>query len=520
MTSASDRAADGRRDESAATRAEAWRRIERNLTLALSAANVLGATIVFLFLGVVVPVPSEVAHDWNLLWVNLAVFVPGGVITTIVAIRAGRRLAAPVMGWFVEGRTPTPAERARTLREPLIQMKLGALLWAGGLLIFTTLNAFASLRLAALIAFTVALGGLSACALTYLLTERLGREITAATLASGVPDQPAGPSVGTRVVLTWTLATAIPVLGGMLLAIAVLTGADVSAEQVAGTVLFLGVFGLGFGLVAMRLTARSLADPIESVRAAVREVQAGNLEAEVPVYDGSEIGLLQAGFNRMADGLRERERLHDLFGRQVGTDVARQALDRGVELGGETRECAVLFVDIVGSTALAATRPARDVVEVLNRFFAIVIEVVHAHGGWVNKFEGDAALCVFGVPVDPGRAATRALAAARELDARLRDEVREIEAAIGLSWGPVVAGNVGAAERYEYTVIGDPVNEAARLSELAKERPQRALASDSIVSAADRDEAGRWQLGESLTLRGRVEPTRVAEPAVAARSPS
>ena len=72
-----------------------------------------------------------------------------------------------------------------------------------------------------------------------------------------------------------------------------------------------------------------------SLREAVQEVQDGELDIEVPVYDASEIGQLQAGFNSMVAGLRERERIQDLFGRHVGEDVARAALDQGIELGGE-----------------------------------------------------------------------------------------------------------------------------------------------------------------------------------------
>ena len=87
----------------------------------------------------------------------------------------------------------------------------------------------------------------------------------------------------------------------------------------------------------------------------------------------------------------------------------------------------------------------------------------------------------------------------------------ELDAAIGVSFGTVVAGNVGAADRYEYTVIGDPVNEAARLTELAKESDGRLVASERALDAADEEERGRWELGEEVTLRGRSEPTRLAE---------
>ena len=145
-------------------------------------------------------------------------------------------------------------------------------------------------------------------------------------------------------------------------------------------------------------------------------------------------------------------------------------------------------------------------VALLNEFFAEVVEAVDEQGGWVNKFEGDAALAVFGAPTPLPNRAAAALAAARELDARLQQRVRGLSAAIGVAAGTVVAGHVGAESRFEYTVIGDPVNEAARLTELAKERPSRVLASGTTLAAAG-EEARHWQLGESVTVRGRSQPT-------------
>ena len=204
-------------------------------------------------------------------------------------------------------------------------------------------------------------------------------------------------------------------------------------------------------------------------------------------------------------GLRERERLEDLFGRHVGEQVAREALEQGVELGGETRDVAILFVDVIGSTGLAAEREPHEVVEALNAFFSVVIEVVAAHDGWVNKFEGDAALAVFGAPVPTDDPASSALAAGRELAARLADGV-ELEAAIGISAGEVVAGNIGEESRFEYTVIGDPVNEAARLTELAKDKPQRLLASERDPRPRER--------GRALAVaRGRERRAARAQPA-------
>jgi adenylate cyclase len=193
--------------------------------------------------------------------------------------------------------------------------------------------------------------------------------------------------------------------------------------------------------------------------------------------------------------------------------VAREAIERGIELGGEEIDVAVLFIDLIGSTELAAEKPPTEVVERLNEFFTVVIEVVERHGGTINKFEGDAVLAVFGAPVPRDDAADCALGAARELARRLPDEVDELKAGIGVSAGEVVAGNVGSEQRYEYTVIGDPVNEAARLCELAKDVDGRLMASAAAVDRAGEDEAAHWRDGEAVELRGRKEETRTAVPA-------
>jgi adenylate cyclase len=118
---------------------------------------------------------------------------------------------------------------------------------------------------------------------------------------------------------------------------------------------------------------------------------------------------------------------------------------------------------------------------------------------------------VFGAPSARPDAARDALRAARALDARLTT-LEGANAGIGVSAGPAVAGNIGAHERFEYTVIGDPVNEAARLCELAKQRPERLLASHAVLRRADPAEAANWEVRDSIVLRGRDEPTQVAVP--------
>jgi adenylate cyclase len=487
-------------------------RLQYRFGAAMAGANLAGGIVVFVFLYYVLPNPGVHHHITRLRIVNAATFVAFGLVSfAAVWIWNARRWRA-ALGWQATGRTPSDRERRLTLRLPLTQQASVAPAWLCAAAVFGAINAPASGTLASDVAITIVLGGLVTCGLGYLLAERLLRPITALALAEGVPAKPQLPGVRARALLSWELGAGVILLGILLVAIAALDGEGFTRDRLAIAVLVLSVVGMLVGLAMFDALARSVSDRIEALRRAVAKVEQGELESPVEVDDGSEVGLLQAGFNRMLVGLQERERMRDLFGRQVGEDVVRLALERGVELGGEARQAAVLFVDLEGSTTLAEKRDPAEVVALLNRFFAIVVEVVGAHDGWVNKFEGDAALCVFGAPLPDEHCAAQALGAARELCERVRDELPEIRAGIGVSAGRVVAGNVGAARRFEYTVIGDPVNQAARLTELAKERPERVLASAEALEEAGGDEAERWRMCDELTLRGRSRPTHVAVP--------
>jgi adenylate cyclase len=383
-------------------------------------------------------------------------------------------------------------------------------------------------RLAATVAATVSIGGIATVSVSYRLTERVLRGEVARVLAVEPPAGLLLPAVALRQLSAWFTGTAVPLLGVCLAAAASLVYADYyTLHRLAVVVLVLGAITFGVGLLMITLSSLSLAAPVLAVRRALSRVARGDYDVEVPVFDTTELGLLQAGFNDMVGGLRERERVRELFGRHVGRDVARTALadelarsSSGQEvLGGEVIEAAVLFVDVIGSTELAATRPPREVVALLNQFFTTVVDVIEKNDGWVNKFQGDAALAVFGAPTPLPDAAASALRAGRELARRLGEDVPEVGAGIGISAGTVVAGNVGAPSRYEYTVIGDPVNEAARLTEVAKDPViGGVVASGSAIERAGAGEAARWRVDGSRTLRGRVAVTSLAVPAETARS--
>lgn len=488
------------------------RRVQILLTATILSFNLVAIAVVFVLATVAVPGPTP--HDEFRVTVENVIL---GAVYTALAIAVGvwwgTRLASSHAAWLLSGRPPTEREQRVVLQLPIILAAIQAAMWLPAAAIFAGFNAVLGDQLTVQVALTLLMGGLLTCAYSYVIGELLARPLAARALATGPPSRLQVPGVRARAILAWGLGSAVPVIGCCLVAVVALTRHDFSRTHLAVTELALAAIMLLFGLTITLIAARATADPIKSLRAAVARVEAGDLDVSVPIYDGTEIGFLQAGFNRMTAGLRDRERIRDVFSRHVGEDVARSALAVGTAMQAETCEVGVLFVDIIGSTALATTLAPSAVVDLLNRFFAVVVDVVLEHGGLVNKFEGDGALVVFGAPAPLPDPAGAALAAGRGLAARLRTEAPDVEAGIGIAAGSVVAGNIGAPARYEYTIIGDPVNEAARLTDLAKGVPGRVAASQSAVLAAAPEEGSRWSVGEEVYLRGRTAPTRIAVPA-------
>jgi class 3 adenylate cyclase len=492
-------------------------RVRWVLAFTVVVANAAGALVVLLFATFVIPNPPNV-DTAHVRMVNFIAFFSYPLIAGPVALAWGLYLFRPVRHLVRDGGVPDDEQRHAVLYGPLRLTMVQGTLWIAGALGWAAINAYFSGLLALKIGLTCLLGAITTCAIVYQLAERLLRPAAALVLAASPPGrrgkQPV--SVTTRAMLGWALGTAIPVLGLICVAIAALAVAGMHTAQLAIAILGLGGIALIVGFLVTYVGSRAIGDPIQSVREGMAQVERGDLDTEVEVYDASELGLLQTGFNHMVAGLREHERLRDLFGRHVGEDVAELALRHDIELGGEARDVAVLFVDLAGSTQLAETRPPGEVVGLLNTFFGVVVDVVNRNDGWINKFEGDAALAIFGAPVELSDAGGSALATARELAFRLRRDVPQVRAGIGVSAGPVVAGYIGAEQRFEYTVIGDPVNEAARLSDLAKASPDGVLASGRVLTAALPAETQHWDLGRSVTLRGRSKPTQLATPRVPA----
>ena len=418
-------------------------RIQLILTVFIVGANLIGIAVATLLLTVAFPTPSIFSDAPR--WITF------GVTPAYCAVALGlgtylithRTIAA--LRWSIEEHEPTPADERATFTAPF-WLALGVLvLWVLGTGLLTTLYGLADSTFIPIVGFCVSVCGILVSTACYLFTEFALRPVAAQALEAGRVPRRLAPGIMGRTLTVWLLGSGVPVLGIMVTAL--LGGVlldNLSKTQLAVAIVVISTATLIFGFVLMWILAWLTATPVRVVRAALKRVEDGDLRGDLVVFDGTELGELQRGFNSMVDGLRERERVRDLFGRHVGREVAAAAERDMPQLGGEERHVAVVFIDVIGSTHLVTSRPAADVVQLLNRFFAVIVEEVDRHHGLVNKFEGDAVLAVFGAPNHLDRPEDQALGAARAIARRLDGEVPECKAGIGVTAGNAVAGNVGA----------------------------------------------------------------------------
>jgi class 3 adenylate cyclase/acid stress-induced BolA-like protein IbaG/YrbA len=276
---------------------------------------------------------------------------------------------------------------------------------------------------------------------------------------------------------------------------------------------------LFFAVLSALSIARRIAKPLTDLSAAMGRVREGDFEISAPpnAHTNDEIGDLARSFDEMAEGLKERERLRGTLGRYVSENVAERILseDDDLSLRGEVRHVVVLFLDVRGFTTISEKLTPTEVVALLNEYFGVVVDRVGAYGGTVNKFIGDAAMCIWGAPKPAEQAERAAVLCALDIQARasklsaerIRRGLTTVGLGIGINAGEAVAGNLGAAKRLEYTVIGDAVNLAQRLESQA--RAGEVLVSQPVYDkvASEVEAAPR----EPVKLKGKAKPVPLWE---------
>lgn len=189
--------------------------------------------------------------------------------------------------------------------------------------------------------------------------------------------------------------------------------------------------------------------------------------------------------------LRERARLRSAFSGYVSPAVMDEILRGQLDpaLGGKVGRICVMFADVRGFTTFSETMAPAQVIALLNRYFDLVMTVIHAEGGTINSIMGDGLMAIFGAPKTLDHPCDRAFAAARgmvaavaELNQQLRAEGKsEIAIGIGLHYGEAVIGHVGSAARHDYSAIGDTVNLASRVEGLTRAIGHPLACTDAVL---------------------------------------
>ncbi len=257
-----------------------------------------------------------------------------------------------------------------------------------------------------------------------------------------------------------------------------------------------------------------LSRPIEALVKASHAISKGDYNIHFDDRRNDEFGILMHSLNQMADGLLQKESVEKAFSRYLSPTVAKEILDNleGIDLGGQQVEASVLFVDIIGFTELSQTMNPEKTNQLLNEYFSLITQAANINGGHVDKFMGDCAMLVFGVPRQDIHHSYQAISCALLIQKIISNLNKQRKAVnknpinfhIAANSGIMLAGNMGSKQRMEYTVIGDSVNLAARIASHAHNNevviPDTMLACKGIKENFKIEKKGR------INIRGHKKP--------------
>jgi len=470
-------------------------------------ANLFGAITGFVYFRFFDPVTS--GPDVG--WIDIVFFIVAFVVLIAIGARVASRWAAPMLS----GDRTSPEARRRALLFPWTVAGVTLASWAVAGVLFGVVEPWltGSFGMRGAVRALVGISGLTGvvtAAIVFFSVENLWRQELPTffpdgdlSAVRGVPRVP----VRVRLLAVFLLTSVGPLL---LLGIVIWRRGGMPASEAGSGGAMLGgmltviAFLIVAGLVAaVRLSvtvSRSVAEPLLGLTFAMARVERGDLEGRCPVVSNDELGAVSEGFNRMLDGLREREAIKDTFGRYVTREVRDEILAGRVSVEGEQREVTVLFADLRDFTPWVESTEPREVVRDLNGYFGEMEAAIRAHGGLVLQFIGDEIEAVFGAPVPAADHPACAVRAALDMRARLaawnRGRARPLRHGIGVHTGPVLAGAIGSRERLSYALVGDTVNLASRIQGLTKD-----VGVDILVSATTAQRVARGIDLEPLPAR-------------------
>lgn len=328
--------------------------------------------------------------------------------------------------------------------------------------------------------------------------------------------------------LTWriqegfVLFTLVPSLT-MILVILRYDEDGVFPHHITSEVLYIGLLCILSSIFVSILIGKMLKEDTSTIVNSIQKIQSGDLTVRVPITRSDELGEISQGITEMLDGLRMRDRIREAFGKFVDPNVAQHFIENYTEtnkdviLGGQRTHVVILMCDIRNFTPLTEELEAQKLVSLLNEYFSEMVKSIQHHNGIVDKFIGDSIMGIFGLSGehDHRKYAEDAITAALEMQKKIEDLNRAftsdglptLSSGIGIHQGSVIAGYIGSKDRLEYTVIGAPVNIAARIESLARDSMPKILftqeIADEIKEKYPAKEIGLYE------LKGVSEPVKI-----------
>ncbi|HSB42852.1 MAG TPA: adenylate/guanylate cyclase domain-containing protein [Methylomirabilota bacterium] len=493
--------------------------------------NLLGAVVAFLYFRVVDQASARLPPVG---WIDIVV----SIVVFVLMVAVGVRLSLPwtrPLDRVGELHTLPPAEaelvRRRALLFPYFLAGISFVGWlVAGLIwgvVWPTLaggfSLYGSLRL--LFGITVIAGGVTVAFIFFASEHQWRRYLPQIFPEGGLRAVGGVPRLTVRVrllailLLIGVVPLAVLAMLAYTRAVALVGAEPAAAAAIVDGLQLIILFLLGVGVAAAIglsiFAANSVAAPLREVEGAMARVERGVLDGSAPVVSTDEIGAVAEGFNRMLQGLRDRELVKETFGKYVTPEIRDEILAGRIRGEGELTEATILFADLRDFTPWVEATEPRQVVRDLNEYFTLMDQAIRAHGGLVLQFIGDEIEAVFGAPIASRDHAVRAVQAAVDMRAHLQAWNARREAAgrpplrngIGIHTGTVLAGNIGGADRLSYALVGDPVNLASRIQGLTKD-----FKADILISEATRGRLDGTVAVEELPavrVKGRAEEVNI-----------
>lgn len=290
-----------------------------------------------------------------------------------------------------------------------------------------------------------------------------------------------------------------------------------AVDQLLSSIIKTAGVSVSVAIFLIFLFSMTLTSPIEKLAEMIQLVSKGNFDvkARSKIKSHDEVGDLATAFDNMTEGLKERDKVKNLFNKFHGSSITEDLLKNDIGVGGQNKEVTVFFSDIRGFTSFSEKRTPEEVVEMLNEYFEVMVGIINKYNGVVDKFIGDAIMAVWGAPTTGDRDTHNALRACMEMRKSLEDLNKKREArnqppimiGMGLHTGRAISGTIGSSERMEYTVIGNTVNTTSRIEASTKAFGSDLLVSEDVVAKVG--EEFQVELAGAAEVKGRSEPLKM-----------